>query len=153
MIKHLLVGAFALFAGAANATPTLSALFDAIRETGTTIAVDDLQICKDPQVLGDYRFVHNQIDQLTLCVTNHKGNNEELYDTILHESVHVVQACNEGKPVFTPVSIVKVATPEDIVFLNERYPQNQFALELEARVIARDQDEVYVTNLIKEHCK
>jgi hypothetical protein len=33
------------------------------------------------------------------------------------------------------------------------YPQHQRARELEARVIAREQDEVYVTNLIKEYCK
>lgn len=153
MIKHLIVGAFALFAGAANATPTITALFDAIRGTGTNIVADDPRICKEPGSLGNYLYIKDTIDQLTLCIENHKGDSAELYDTILHESVHVAQACNGGKPIFTPVSIVKVATPEDVVYLNEHYPQHQFARELEARVIARDQDEVYVTNLIKEHCK
>lgn len=153
MIKHLIVGAFALFAGAANATPTLTALFDAIEATGTKIAADDPRFCKEPGSLGNYTYIKDTIDQLTVCIENHNGDNAELYDTILHEAVHIAQACNGGNPIFTPVSIVKVAKPEDIVYLNQRYPQEQFTQELEARVIARDQDEVYVTNLIKEHCK
>jgi hypothetical protein len=76
----------------------------------------------------------------------------ELRDTVLHESVHVAQACKGGH-LYNPVSIVQVADPREVVFLNQRYPQAQFQRELEARVIAREQDEVFVTNLIKEHCK
>jgi hypothetical protein len=66
--------------------------------------------------------------------------------------VHVAQAC-KGSHLYTPVTIVRAADPQEVVFLNQRYPQDQFQRELEARVIAREQDEVFVTNLIKEHCK
>lgn len=153
MIKQVLIGAVVLLSGVAHASPSMQALFNTIRATGTSIVMDDPRICKDPTSFGNYLFIKDQVDQLTLCVENHKGDTAELYDTILHEAVHVAQACNGGRNLFTAVSIVKAADPEDVVFLNEKYPQHQFARELEARVIARDQDEVYITELIKEHCK
>ena len=136
----------------ANATPQLRALFNAISETGTTIAIDDPQLCKDPQLMGRYTFTRNVIDQLTICVENHQGDNAELYDTILHESIHVAQLC-KGGPLFKPESIYRVALATEVDTISKHYPRSQAYIELEARVIARDQDEVFVTNLIKEHCK
>ena len=136
----------------ANATPQLRALFNAISETGTTIAIDDPQLCKDPQLMGRYSFKQNMVDQLTICVENHQGDNAELYDTILHESIHVAQLC-KGGPLFKPESIYRVALATEVDTINKHYPAHQAYIELEARVIARDQDEVFVTNLIKEHCK
>jgi hypothetical protein len=152
MIKNFIVGAFVLFSGAANATPTIDALFNAIKATGTEVAVNHPSVCANREVMGMYQYQRSVVDRLTICIDNHNGDNAELYDTILHESVHVAQAC-KGSYLFTPVSIVQQAKPEEIVFLNQRYTQGQFQRELEARVIARDQDEVYVTELIKEHCK
>jgi len=152
MFKQLLIGSFVLFSGAANATPSVDALFNAIKATGTSIAVDHPQVCKDKSIMGMYEYQRNVLDRLTICVANHKGDNNELRDTVLHESVHVAQTCR-GSYLFTPESIVRAANPQEIIFLNQRYPQAQFQTELEARVIARDQDEVFVTNLIKQHCK
>jgi hypothetical protein len=103
----------------AKATPTVEALFAAIRARGTSVVVDAPRICnKSKDMLGMYEYQKNVIDQLTICVHNHNGNSVEVFDTLLHE-----------------------------------YPNAQFNTELEARVIARQQDEVYVTKLIKEHCK
>lgn len=152
MFKQLLIGSLVLFSGAANATPSVTALLNAVKATGTSIAVDHPQVCKDKSVLGMYQYQRNVIDRFTICVANHNGDSNELRDTVLHEAVHVAQAC-KGSHLFTPVSIVRAADPEEVVFLNQRYPQQQFQRELEARVIAREQDEVFVTNLIKEHCK
>jgi hypothetical protein len=152
MIKNFIIGAFVLFSGAANATPTIDALFNAVKATGTEVAIDLPELCSDKQLMGMYQYRRNELDRLTICVANHNGDSAELYDTILHESVHVAQAC-KGSHLFTPVSIVKAADPEEVVFLNQHYSQEQFQRELEARVIARQQDEVYVTELIKEHCK
>ena len=136
----------------ANATPQLRALFNTIRDTGTTIAVDDPQMCKDPQLMGRYTYQQNVIDQLTICMANHQGDDDELYDTILHESVHIAQLC-KGGPLFKPESIYRVALAREVDTINQRYPRSQAFIELEARVIARDQDEVFVTKLIEEHCK
>ena len=136
----------------ANATPQLRELFDAIKATGTTIAVDDPVMCKDPELMGRYTYQRDVIDQLTICKANHQGDDDELYDTILHESVHVAQLC-KGGPLFKPESIYRVALAREVDTINKHYPRSQAYIELEARVIARDQDEVFVTNLIKEHCK
>ena len=154
MKRTLFAAAFAVagFVLPAQATPTLNELFSTIAATGTTIAVDDPQLCKDPQLMGKYIFQQNVVDQLTICVENHQGDEAELYDTILHESVHVAQLC-KGGPLFRPESIYRVALATEVDTINARYPHSQAYIELEARVIAREQDEVYVTNLIKEHCK
>jgi hypothetical protein len=152
MFKPLLIAAVVFTGTAANATPTIRALFEAIKATGTEVVADHPSVCSDPNVMGMYQYTPRVMDRLTICIQNHKGDSAELRDTVLHESVHVAQAC-KGGPIFSPVSLVKAADPEDVVFLNQRYPQGQFITELEARVIARDQDEVYVTNLIKQHCK
>jgi hypothetical protein len=101
--------------------------------------------------MGSYTYAKDQIDQFTLCVANHKGDSAELADTIRHEAVHVAQAC-KGGPIYSLSSIFNVSTKEERAMIST-YPQHQRARELEARVIAREQDEVYVTNLIKEYCK
>jgi len=137
----------------AKATPTVEALFAAIRATGTSIVVDAPRICnKSKDMLGMYEYQKNVIDQLTICIHNHGGNSAEVFDTLLHESVHIAQACNGGY-LFKPETIVKEALPKEILTVSNLYPNAQFSTELEARVIARQQDEVYVTELIKEHCK
>jgi hypothetical protein len=151
MFKQLLIGSLVLFSGAAQASPTVMALFNAVKATGTEVAVDHPAVCNDKGVMGMYQYQRGVVDRLTICVANHNGDNMELRDTVLHESVHVAQACKGGH-LYNPVSIVQVADPREVVFLNQRYPQAQFQRELEARVIAREQDEVFVTNLIKEHC-
>jgi hypothetical protein len=136
----------------AQATPTMKELFSTITASGTTIAVDDPQMCKDPELMGRYTYQRDVIDQLTICMANHQGDDDELYDTILHESVHIAQLC-KGGPLFKPESIYRVALATEVDTINKHYPRSQAYIELEARVIARDQDEVFVTNLIKEHCK
>ena len=153
MKKTLFTAALAAmnFVQPALATPTMEALFSAITATGTTIAVDHPVMCKNPELLGRYTFKENVIDQLTICLANHKGDNAELYDTILHESVHVAQFC-KGGPLFNPESIYRVALATEVDTVTSGYSKSQSYTELEARVIARDQDEVFVTKLIEEHC-
>ena len=154
MKRTLFAAALAVagFALPAQATPTMKALFSAITATGTRIAVDDPVMCKDPELLGRYTFKENVIDQLTICHANHKGDNAELYDTILHEAVHVAQFCKDG-PLFNPESIYRVALATEVDTITSGYSKSQGYTELEARVIAREQDEVFVTELIQKHCK
>ena len=153
-MKKLFTATLAVFGFVmpAEATPTMQALFSAIAATGTSIVIDDPGMCNNPQLMGRYTYQRNVVDQLTICVENHKGDNAELYDTILHESVHVAQLC-KGGPLFKPESIYRVALATEVVTINEHYPVHQAQIELEARVIARDQDEVFITNLIEEYCK
>jgi hypothetical protein len=153
VLASLALGASLITGGAlkAEATPQLQALFSTIQATGTRVAVDDPRVCRDPGLMGIYEYQRGVIDQYTICVTNHRGNNAELYDTVLHEAVHVAQACKGGS-LFSYESIIKAAKPNEIQTVGSGYPNQQFNHELEARVIARDQDEVFVTNLLKQHC-
>jgi hypothetical protein len=102
--------------------------------------------------MGMYQYRYRVIDRLTICVANHKGDSAELRDTVLHEAVHVAQTCKGGN-LYTPVSIARSTSSQEIAFLSQHYSQSQLPEELEARVIAREQDEVFVTNLIKQYCK
>ena len=105
-MKKILVALAAVVAVASpvKATPTMEALFNAVKATGTQILVNG-EGCKNPQLMGMYMYQRNVMDALLLCVDNHKGDNAELYDTILHEAVHVAQACNQGRPLFTVASL------------------------------------------------
>ena len=138
-------------AAPAKASPTVRALLVAIAETGTTISIDDPQFCKDKGVLGKFNYQKDVIDQLTLCVENHEGDNAELYDTILHESVHVAQAC-KGSALFDPHSIYQSALAIEVDLVARQYPLEVADEELEARVLARSEDEVFITDLIKKYC-
>lgn len=136
----------------AQATPTVKALADAIKATGTTIVADLPEVCNDKSIMGMYEYKRNVIDRMTICIENHEGDSAALRDTFLHEAVHLAQAC-KGKPIFTAASIFNASTKEEIYKVSNVYPSEEHHLELEAHVIAREQDEVFVTNLIKETCK
>lgn len=140
------------FALPAQASPSIKSLFAAIRATGTRIVADDPQQCKDKSLMGKYTYIKNIKDEYLLCVANHRGDSAALYDTILHEAVHVAQAC-KGGPLYSYRSIIQAAQPNEIQMVGAGYPNRQFNAELEARVIAREQDEVFVKNLITQHCK
>jgi hypothetical protein len=136
----------------AGATPTVDGLFRAIKNAGTSIVVDDPKLCKDPKLMGYYEYIPSVSDRIVVCVANHKGDSAELRDTVLHESVHVAQAC-AGGPLFSVESIVEGSKAPEVLSVVANYSDEQFHRELEARVIAREQDEVYITNLIHTHCK
>jgi hypothetical protein len=154
MKSHLFAAAIAVagFVLPAQASTTVDKLFDAIKATGTNIAVDIPRVCNDKDMLGLYEYQRNVVDQLTICVANHHGDDAAVFDTLLHESVHVAQQCYGGA-LFKPQSVWKDATYNELKTVQTFYPTDQRDTELEARVIARQNDEVYVTNLITQHCK
>ena len=152
MLKPLLIAAVVFTGTAANATPTVRALFQAIAASGTQIAVDHPSVCSDPRMLGKYQYAAGVTDRLTICVKNHQGHSEELRNTVLHEAVHVVQACRNGVPVYSHASLVRASTPEQLKFVGEHYSTKQFHQELEARVIADNEDEVFITDMLRTYC-
>ena len=140
----------------AQAAPTrgealINALTTSIEATGTRIVADAPRICKDKNTLGMYEFEDKVIDQLTLCVDNHNGDNRELLDTFLHETVHMVQTC-KGGAIFTAGSILSKAHEKEIDFVAKNYSKDDFHLEMEARVIAADLNVPFVTSLINKYC-
>lgn len=142
----------ALSALPAKATPQFTALLRTLQASGVNLIADDHPACATPTNLGRYEYQYGVKNDFIICVENHQGDSEELRNTILHEAVHVVQACRGGVPVFSQASIVRASTPEQIRFVGERYPARQFHQELEARVIADNEDEVFITDMLRTYC-
>ena len=137
---------------AAKATPQFRQLLSTLQEAGVNLIADDHPACDNPRSLGRYYYQYGVQNNFVVCVENHAGDNEELRDTVIHESVHVVQACRKGVPIYTQASIVRAAELEQISFVGENYPAKQFHQELEARVLAANEDEVSITKLINRYC-
>ena len=137
---------------AAKATPQFRLLLSTLQDAGVNLIADDHPTCANPRSLGRYEYHYGVQNDFIVCVENHAGDNVELRDTVIHESVHVVQACRKGQPIYTQASLVRAADPEQISFVGENYPAEQFHQELEARVIAANEDEVSITKLINRYC-
>lgn len=150
MFKSIIATMVVFTATAVNANP-LDTLLMTIKHTGTVISVDHPTICKDKTLMGQYTYQPKVIDQMTICINNHKGDNAELLDTVRHEAVHIAQSCNNG-PLHSLSSLTTGTTKEETTFLKQVYPAFQFHTELEARVIARDYNELQVANLLVEYC-
>ena len=142
----------ALSALPAKATPQFRTLLMTLQQSGVNLIADDHPTCDRPTSLGRYEYQYGVQNDFIVCVENHQGHSEELRNTILHEAVHVVQACRNGVPVYSQASLVRASTPEQISFVGERYPASQFHQELEARVVADNEDEVFITDLLRTYC-
>ena len=68
----------------------LSEVLKAVQSTGTEVRYHD-QGCAEG-ASGLYKF---RSDTLVICPSN-QHNHSDLFDTIRHEAIHVVQACNNG---------------------------------------------------------
>ena len=67
-----------------------------IKGTGTTIKIKE---CNDGRA-GSYLYVENRIDELVICkdAVDMKDSND-VWEVLVHESVHVMQACNSGESI------------------------------------------------------
>ena len=137
---------------AAKATPQFRLLLSTLQEAGVNLIADDHPACDDPDSFGRYIYNYQGQNDFVVCVDNHNGDDVELLDTVLHESIHVIQACRNGTPIYTQASLVRASTPEQISFVGENYSREQFHQELEARVLAANEDEVSITKLINRYC-
>ena len=87
----------------------LSRVLAAVQTTGTEVRYYD-ERCDTHEVSGFYRFGPN-VDRLVICPRNHI-NHSDLFDTIRHEAIHVVQACNH-KPIM-PYDYYLKNAPDDV---------------------------------------
>ena len=72
---------------------SLSQVLDKVQQTGTEVRYHH-ERCQTDKVAGFYQF-NSTVDRLVICPSN-QLNHSDLFDTIRHESVHVVQACKAG---------------------------------------------------------
>ena len=127
----------------------LSQVLKAVERTGTEVRYYDAE-CADSKAAGWYELTAT-VDRLVICPRNNH-NHSDLFDTVRHEALHVVQACNKGTPVLDREYYTKNA-PQDIkerVFSD--YPAAHHHHELEAFMGAKYLSEGDVINLINKYC-
>ena len=126
----------------------LSQVLKAVERTGTEVRYYDKE-CSTSQDAGWYELSAN-VDRLVIC-PNNQLNHSDLFDTIRHEAIHVVQAC-KGKPVLSRDYYTKNAPQgiKDRVFSD--YPEHHRHHELEAFMGAEYLSEGQIINLINKWC-
>ena len=125
-----------------NAQP----LTRAVRATGTRVYYDTRRC--DEGMLGYYK---PKSKLMVLCVANHKGDIAELGDTLRHESMHVAQFCNGGKPILDWNTISKYSTNR-ILSIVQRYPVEHQHHEYEAFTAAYAMSNDQITKVVKDFC-
>ena len=118
-------------------------VLEIVSATGTTIKFKG-EDCKD--AYGSYSIT---TDTMIICLENHETY-EELGDTIRHEAIHVVQACNRG-PVLSVMDTMKYVTTQDKAFVAD-YPHAHQHSELEANIAARNLSDKQVTEVVAKFC-
>jgi hypothetical protein len=115
-----------------------------VHESGTKIKFKGGSC--DRHVFGSY---NQQTDVMHICVGKH-SDYAELGDTIRHEAIHVIQACNRG-PVLGLYETVSYAKEDDQSVIKE-YPTAHQHRELEARIAARNLTDANVAELVRKYC-
>jgi hypothetical protein len=127
----------------------LSEVLKAVQSTGTQVVYHDAK-CQTHKVAGLYRIGPN-VDRLVICPSN-QHNHSDLFDTIRHEAIHVVQAC-KGGAILPYDYYIKNAT-DDAKEAVANYPQDRHTqhYELEAHMAADGLNEKEVISLINKYC-
>ena len=127
----------------------LSEVLKAVESTGTEVRYHAPE-CRE-EVAGFYRL-NATVDRLVICPRN-QHNHSDLFDTIRHEAVHVVQACN-GWDTLMPVSNYAEAVTDEIKDSLSDYPNDKQIqnIETEAYVLAKHLNEKEVVQLINKYC-
>jgi hypothetical protein len=115
-----------------------------VHRSGTTIRFKDPSC--DRGIFGSYT---RSTDVMVLCLANHPDF-AELGDTIRHETVHIIQACNGG-PVMSFESIAKYAQASDYKAMHN-YGTHSHHHEIEANLAARTLSDEQVVTSFKNAC-
>jgi hypothetical protein len=124
-----------------------SPLTQMVERTGTRI-VYDTPLCYERGMLGYYR---PSTDVMGICVENHKGDWQELGDTLRHESIHVAQACNGGKPILQWNQIAKYSNNR-ILSIVQHYPAEHQHIEYEAFTAAYVMNNNQIAKIVAQQC-
>ena len=128
---------------------SLSQVLDKVQQTGTEVRYHHEQ-CQTNKVAGFYRLGPD-VDMLVICPYN-QLNYSDLFDTIRHESIHVVQSC-KGSAIMPYSYWLENATDNAKQRVSE-YPSDRRTqhYELEAFSIAEVLSEKDVITLIDKYC-
>ena len=126
----------------------LSQVLNAVRTTGTEVRYHH-ERCDKVKTAGFYKLTAD-VDLLVICTRNNL-NLSDLFDTVRHEAIHVVQACNHG-PVLDRDYYSKNSSQEHKTFVQDNYPAEYHHHELEAFTAAKNLSEDDVVKLINKFC-
>lgn len=151
MFKQLLAAAASVVAVATPSVATAATyeemrdmlnrlpLLNVVEQTGTSVYYNTADTCEDTDVMGSYQTERIEgklvVDQMNICIDNHRGNVSELLNTVRHEAVHVMQECNGGDPVYAASVHAKYASLRTKKAVAQ-YPLHKRAKELEAWTMA-----------------
>ena len=89
---------------------------------------------------------------VVMCQGFHKGDFNELVDTLKHEGWHAVQQqCRNGAPFLSQQQIASRISRQDAFNVHNYHPKQQY-LESEARIIAKVNDKNWM-RLVKQECR
>ena len=127
----------------------LSQVLNKVQQTGTEVRYHAPE-CRTDKVAGFYQLNTN-VDRLVICPSN-QLNHSDLFDTIRHEAVHVVQAC-KGSAIMPYDYWLENATDNAKESVSE-YPKDRRTQhwELEAFSIAEVMSEDDVIQLLDTYC-
>ena len=112
------------------------------------------QFCNERRLYGQA----NNSNQLLICIGNHKGNQDELADTIRHELIHSAQFCKARRVGATMALLRPDLTERSMEIARElhmpmsKYEEKQWPYEAEARALAFTLDEHEVADLVASEC-
>ena len=122
-------------------------LLDAVRRTGHQV-YGKADICEEG-LLG----VATSDKRLLICVDNHKGDMDEMADTIRHEALHLVQYCNNGATLMPEENDQFIDYAQEYLHWDILgYDPSAWSIEAEARVMAHFLDEHQVAQLLVKYC-
>jgi len=127
----------------------LSEVLKAVQSTGTEVRYYG-ESCQQGAA-GSYQL-NQTVDRLVICPSN-QVNHSDLFDTIRHEAIHVVQACN-GWDNLKPASFYSKYMTQEVRDTLTEYPQDSVTqrLETEAFLLAENLNEKQVIGLINKYC-
>ena len=125
----------------------LSQVLKAVESTGTEVRYYD-QACDSEGMAGFYEFGPN-VDRLVVCTRN-QLNHSDLFDTVRHEAIHVVQACYGG-PLLPLERYIEDASHATHAAVAD-YPKDHKHIEYEAWHLAEVLHEDDVVKLIDKFC-
>lgn len=111
-------------------------------------------LCSSPGRFG----VANVQKQVLICIGNHKGDWEELTDTMRHELIHIAQGCKgEGKRL---VPLVENYTADYLKFTDDylgwnvrkNYKPNLWPIEAEAFSMAHVLSSEQIGDIVVKYC-
>lgn len=137
-----LLSALAIAAPArADSLPEIKALMELVEATGTKVSANTNSFDKNCiGKAGYYSYKEGIEDVLVVCVDQTGGlsNYNGIWESLAHETTHVMHACRGYNPIFKPkyhaamLRQLRALTPDYARLVTEEYLSEHALLELEA---------------------